>query len=497
MCASRLTCSGERAGWATDAGCRRAACGVFFALLLALFDQQGVVAAGPTLAVIGGSVRPDRSVTLIAQAMGNPVRLEAELELAGGETAPSWMTVTMWTVAATQNPRLEIVFSPPEDAVPGSYTIAVGATDGEGLTAHAQMTLEVLSPLCSGAVAFEENGACSDCPAHQVPNVSKTRCDPCPADSDRALDATACAACAAGLGSSPGEACGCGTASRLESGTCVDCPLHTDASENPLNCRACPDNQQRPAEAQACENCPAGETSVGGAACEPSSGPRLVLSVASTAVAEDAGSVAVTLTLRNPPAAGVYRNCGLDVVLGGTALQGADFQLSAKTERLRSQENWTATGTLTILNDALVEGDETLSLVGACLASSSRADPPHDQLPADELAITITDDESLPTLTFSVAPETIEESLGAQTVTVTASVDSAPATPLAVPLSFSGTATANEYAVEGTRSLTIAAGSLSGSRQLTITPLADQEADDARPSRSAPRSRGFRSRRRR
>ena len=81
-----------------------------------------------------------------------------------------------------------------------------------------------------------------------------------------------------------------------------------------------------------------------------------MLGVASTTVAEDAGRVSVTLTLEDA-LSGVYRNCGLEAVAGGTAEAGADYSLPAGKQRLRRSGNWTATVTLTLLDDDLVEGD--------------------------------------------------------------------------------------------------------------------------------------------
>ena len=208
--------------------------------------------------------------------------------------------------------------------------------------------------------------------------------------------------------------------------------------------------------------------------------PTIVLSVADATLAESAGAVAVTMELANPRADSVYRQCGLRALSGAavTATPGADFELAASEERLRSRGGWRAETTLTVVDDAVFEADETLVLEGWCAGSNALARPPHGELRATPLALTIEDDDAV-ALTLSAAPSALDESGGARAVTVMATLAGAAASELSVPLSFGGTADETvDYAVSGARGVTIAADKASGETELTVTPVDDAADDD-------------------
>ena len=82
--------------------------------------------------------------------------------------------------------------------------------------------------------------------------------------------------------------------------------------------------------------------------------------------------------------------------------------------------------------------------------------------------------EHVPEITLSVDPESLTESGGAQTVTVTATQTSEilPVSTM-IPLSLSGTATGDDYSVSGEMSITIPAEARVGSTQLTLTVSED------------------------
>ena len=362
-------------------------------------------------------VRPGRTATVTISATdpeGAGVRLVAEVELAQGQTRPDWLP-SSWQVDYAVDPQLAIVVSPPHDAAPESFEISVVATDGN-LSADAELTLEVLSPLCSGALEFDDGGECSACPPHRLPNVSHLRCDPCPA------------------------------------------------------------NQQRPTGAEACAACPAGETSESGGACQPNfevSPPTEIR------VGEGDGSATVTV-----PATANARDAGFSLdwsTTAGTAAEGSDYDAGSGTLTFAAADfvapDYRAAKdiSLTILDDEAREGDEESFSVS--FSASGTGSEGVDLVIASTTVWIRDNDEPIP-LALSASPAAVDESGGARTVTVTATLDSAPGSDLAVPLSFGGTATeTTDYAVSGTRSVTIAANQLSGETALTVTPVNDAVAD--------------------
>ena len=144
--------------------------------------------------------------------------------------------------------------------------------------------------------------------------------------------------------------------------------------------------------------------------------------------------------------------------------------------------NWSIeqTVTVSVAHDADAANDvETVS------HEVSGAD--YDTVTADDVAITVSDDETTSTdVVLSVNPEAVAEDAAAQTITVTATLDHAPrliATTVTVTVG-----EADDDATEGTdyetiesRVLYILAGSTSGTAAFTLTPIDDyvDEADEA------------------
>ena len=173
----------------------------------------------PTLTVADVRVRPARSFAAPVAATdpdadpadaarGEPVRLQAVLELSEGQTRPAWLEAS-WELAAAPDPGLTIGGTVAADAAPATYRISVTATDSRGLTASAAFDIEVLAPRCTGAVEYAPNlaDACAACPEHGMPDVSKTACVKCAQDTQRTTGATVCTACAADEFSVAGGAC--------------------------------------------------------------------------------------------------------------------------------------------------------------------------------------------------------------------------------------------------------------------------------------------------
>ena len=125
-------------------------------------------------------------------------------------------------------------------------------------------------------------------------------------------------------------------------------------------------------------------------------------------VAESAGEVAVTLRIDNPPAAGGYRTCLLEVAASGpnTATSGTDYRLperSGDRARLSAQTGWHAALPLAIVADNEEEAPETFTLVGKCGGTTAGTSPHHTELAATALTVRILDGAPGPRLLAPIA----------------------------------------------------------------------------------------------
>lgn len=433
-----------------------------FVAMCALVSLSATADGPPIQTSGGGGVRPDRTLTLTAQATGELVRLSAQHEPAQGETLPLWLTPASSTIPVTSNPSLEIVIAPPEDALPQQFTLAVGATGSDGLTSQAQIPWQVLAPLCSGNLDFDDDGTCAVCPAHRVPNIAKTRCDPCAANTERPPTANACVACPTGLVSEAGEGCRCPGASRIKEGACIPCPLHHDSRDNAHNCAKCPAGQQRLANMDACQACPIGQVSDSGAACTL---PTLTFSTSVSSVDESAGPQLVAV--RAIANAEAMSRLTIPLTFGGTA-SASDYAIAGTASIVLAKGARTASTTLTItpVDDGLADDNESIE-IGAAASSYT------------VVATTISIEEPVPALLLSTTPTWIGEPSGAQDVEVKARAHAVLGSALTVPLTLGGTATAaTDYTVAGSQVITIATSTREAITMLTITPAQDAVPDD-------------------
>ena len=199
---------------------------------------------------------------------------------------------------------------------------------------------------------------------------------------------------------------------------------------------------------------------------------EVALSASPSLVSEDAGAATVTVTAALDAGARtaatpvtVTVGAGADAAVEGTDYRTvADFTITIAA----GATSGTGTFTLTPVDDALAEGDEELSLGGSASG-----------LTVVGAEVTITDDDMASTeVTLSASPSSVSEDGGATTVTVTAALDAgarAVATPVTVTVGAGADA-----AVEGTDyqavadfTITIAAGSTSGTGTFTLTPVDD------------------------
>ena len=180
----------------------------------------------------------------------------------------------------------------------------------------------------------------------------------------------------------------------------------------------------------------------------------LTTDAANNTAAENIGTVTVTATLNRPAGAG-----GVSVTLAAgnasTATATDDYRLPT-TFRIGAGER-TATGNVTIVDDAVHEGNETLVLTTAVSG-----------LAVTPVTLTIVDNESTPTVFLALSPSSISENGGVSTVSARLSGASSRTVTVTVSAAAVSPAVNSDFTQAGT-TLTIAAGSTASTGTVTIT----------------------------
>ena len=200
------------------------------------------------------------------------------------------------------------------------------------------------------------------------------------------------------------------------------------------------------------------------------SAPVVNLSANNSTISEGAGSGAIVVTVSLSNASPTSTTVGLTTTGSQTATgSGVDYTLNSNSLVI-SAGSTTATTTIDLVDDTLVEGAETIELEINTVSSASGVSENGTQ----QYTINLTDNEASPTVGLS-ASSPIAENGGVSTVTATLSVAAAQST--TVNLLFSGIAdNGTDYSLSGTV-ITIAGGSTSGS--ITVTGLDDLLNDEA------------------
>jgi serine protease AprX len=197
---------------------------------------------------------------------------------------------------------------------------------------------------------------------------------------------------------------------------------------------------------------------------------QLQLSAASYSAAEDGGSVTVTVTRSSGSAGAVTVDYSTANV---TATAGEDYQPASGTLSFLDGET-ARTFMVTILDDALVEGDENLALLLSNPTGGATLGTP------DAASLTILDNDSLPQpgdLQFGAGAYSVSESGSSVTVTVTRSGGSDGVVSVNYTTS-NGTATAGADYLAASGTLTFADGDTSESFTVTILDDAIDEGDE-------------------
>lgn len=183
------------------------------------------------------------------------------------------------------------------------------------------------------------------------------------------------------------------------------------------------------------------------------------------ASATEAGTLTFTVTLGAPSG----RSVSVDYATSsGTAVSGTDFTAASGTLSF-SAGTTTKTFTVATTSDALHEGNETFNV--------TLTNPTNAALTDDTGVGTIIDDDSAPTVEFSVASQNVLENVG--TVTIQVNQSAASGLDSVIPFTQSGTATdsGTDYTLSAS-SVTIPAGQTSASFSFTIADDTTHEADE-------------------
>ena len=186
--------------------------------------------------------------------------------------------------------------------------------------------------------------------------------------------------------------------------------------------------------------------------------PNAALSLNPASVSENGGTSAVSATLTHPssepttvtvtPVSGFY-TVGSDAAIVIAAGETADA---------------TDTATIAAVDDDVHQGSGGRSTtVTATLTNSQGAGT------VSGATLTLTDDETLPTVTLALSPATIDESGGVSTVTATLSGTSSEAVTVTVGAAAVAPAVSGDFALSSDETLTIAAGSTTSTGVVTVT----------------------------
>ena len=183
----------------------------------------------------------------------------------------------------------------------------------------------------------------------------------------------------------------------------------------------------------------------------------LTLEVDATTIAEDGGAVTVTVTTGTGSTFDTDQ--AITLVLGGSATEGEDYELSA-TELTLPAGDSSVTATVMGLDDAVFEGGETVLISGLHNGAAFGAGQ----------TVTITDDEAAPEVTLVLNPDSIAEDDG--TSTVTATLSSAITEPFTVTVAVepNAPAVAEDFVLSG-GTLSFAAETTESTGEVTITAV--------------------------
>ena len=189
--------------------------------------------------------------------------------------------------------------------------------------------------------------------------------------------------------------------------------------------------------------------------------PTVTLALSDGSISEQSGETTVTATLSGKSSEAVTVTVG---AAPGTGAVAADFGLSAAKTLTIAAGATVSAGTVTVTangND-VHSGDKSVTVSGTAAGGNGVANP-------DNETLTLTDDETLPTVTLALSPTSITETGGVSSVTATLSGKSSQAVTVTVAAVAGTGAVAADFDLSTAKTLTIAAGSTTSAGAVTVT----------------------------
>ena len=206
--------------------------------------------------------------------------------------------------------------------------------------------------------------------------------------------------------------------------------------------------------------------------------PTVTLALSDSSISETGGETTVTARLSGKSSEAVVVTVA---AVPGTGAVAADFALSTAKTLTIAAGTTTGAGTVTVTangND-LHSGNKSVTVSGAVVGGNNVAAP-------SNVTLTLTDDETLPTLTLALSSSSISETGGVATVTATLSGASSEAVTVTVAASPGTGAVAADFDLSAARTLTIAAGATASAGTVTVTANGnDVDSPDKRVTISA------------
>jgi hypothetical protein len=181
--------------------------------------------------------------------------------------------------------------------------------------------------------------------------------------------------------------------------------------------------------------------------------PTVSIALASSSIAENGGETAVIATLDITSSSTVTVN----LAYTGTASNGADYSRSGTSITISAGET-SGSASITSIDDTTFEGSETVIVDVSSVTNGTENG-------IQQVTLTITDNDTAPTVSIALASSSIAENGG--TTAVIATLSNPSTQEVTVNLGYTGTASnGTDYSRSGT-TITIAAGSTSGSASIT------------------------------
>ena len=188
--------------------------------------------------------------------------------------------------------------------------------------------------------------------------------------------------------------------------------------------------------------------------------PTVTLALSSSSISETGGKTTVTATLSGKSSEAVTVTV---TASPGTGAVAADFTLTGTKLTIAAGATVSAgTVTVTANGNTVDSPDKSVTVSGMVAGGNGVAAP-------SSLTLTLTDDETLPTVTLALSDGSISEQSGETTVTATLSGKSSEAVTVTVGAAPGAGAVAADFDLSTAKTLTIAAGSTASAGTVTVT----------------------------